>query len=92
MELIFPTTFEQLQHALLGMESISFNGIMTGCIGVIDGWLFPLEVPTSTLVGNVHSYFSGHYQRYGFNIFRLSPITWAVLFSWRLQLQVAKAI
>jgi hypothetical protein len=39
-----------------------------GTIGVIDGWLCPIEVPTSTLVGNLRSYFSSHYQRYGFNI------------------------
>jgi hypothetical protein len=38
------------------------------CIGVIDGWLCPIEVPASSMVGNVQSYFSGHYQRYGFNI------------------------
>jgi hypothetical protein len=68
LELIFPTTPEQLQDASQGMESISFHGIMSGCIGVIDGWLCPIEVPPSTLVGNVRSYFSGHYQRYGFNV------------------------
>jgi hypothetical protein len=50
------------------MESISCHGIMRGCIGVIDGWLCPIEVPASSMVGNVQSYFSGHYQRYGFNI------------------------
>jgi hypothetical protein len=68
MELIFPTTPEQLEDASLGMESLSFDGIMSGCIGAIDGWLCPIEVPTSTLVGNIRSYFSGHCQCCGFNI------------------------
>ncbi len=67
MELMFPTTPEQLEAASLGMESISFSGIMSGCIGVIDGWLCPIEVPTSTVVGDVRSHFSGHCQRCGFN-------------------------
>jgi hypothetical protein len=70
LELIFPTTPEQLQDASQGMESISLHGIMSGCIGVIDGWLCPIEVPPSTLVGDVCSCFSGHHQRCGFNVHR----------------------
>jgi hypothetical protein len=68
LDLIFPTTTSQLQTASLGFKSISHQGIMSGCVGVIDGWLCPIEVPPLSTVGNVHSYFSGHYQHYGFNI------------------------
>jgi hypothetical protein len=68
LELNFPTTPKQLRDASAGFESISSQEIMSGCIGVIDGWLCPIEVPPSTVVGNVRSYFSGHYQRYGLNI------------------------
>lgn len=67
LALVFPTTPEQLRAASLGFESISINGIMRGCVGVIDGWLCPIEVPPSIHVGNVRSCFSGHCQRCGFN-------------------------
>ena len=41
---------------------------MRGCIGAIDGWLLLIQVPPATHVGNVKTYFLGHYQRHGFNI------------------------
>jgi hypothetical protein len=41
---------------------------MRGCIGAIDGWLCPIQSPPTSVVGNVKTYFSGHYQRHGFNI------------------------
>jgi hypothetical protein len=48
-------------------EAISERGIMSGCIGVIDGWLLPIVTP-SKIVGNVCEYFSGHYHRFSVNI------------------------
>jgi DDE superfamily endonuclease len=63
-----PRTPQELANASAGFESISTNGIMHGCIGVVDGWLCPIEVPPSRSVGNVTSFFSGHYQRYGLNV------------------------
>jgi hypothetical protein len=41
---------------------------MTGCIGVRDGWFCAIVVPPSSAVGNVISYFSGHYQQYGLSM------------------------
>jgi hypothetical protein len=63
-----PSTKEELKAASDGFESISYNGIMRGCIGAIDGWLCAIIVPPKSAVGNVISYFSGHYQRYGLNV------------------------
>jgi hypothetical protein len=64
----FPETLPELQEASDGFESISTHGVMRGCIGAIDGWLCPMIVPPRALVGNVRSYFSGHYQRCGVNV------------------------
>jgi hypothetical protein len=50
LDLILPTTNSQLQTASLGFESISHQGIMSGCVGVIDGWLCPIEVPPLSAV------------------------------------------
>jgi hypothetical protein len=63
-----PTTDEELRHASAGFESISYGGIMRGCIGAMDGWLCAIQVPPSAAVGNVITYFSGHYQCYGVNV------------------------
>lgn len=63
-----PNTVTELEEASAGFEGISVKGVMRGCIGAIDGWLCPIEVPPRALVGNVKTYFSGHYQRHGFNI------------------------
>lgn len=63
-----PRTNAELRRALAGFEGISTQGVMQGCIGAIDGWLCPIVVPPSSIAGNVHSFFSGHYQRYGVNV------------------------
>ena len=68
LDLRLPSTEEELFAASTGFESISHQGIMKGCIGAIDGWLCPIIVPPASAVGNVISYFSGHYQRYGLNV------------------------
>jgi DDE superfamily endonuclease len=63
----FPTTREQLDEASQGFQSISFQGCIPNCVTVIDGYLLQIRTP-SRLVGNVLSYFSGHYQCYGVNV------------------------
>jgi hypothetical protein len=64
----FPEMLAELQQASEGFQSISTQGVIRGCVGAIDGWLCPIIVPPRAVVGNVRSYFSGHYQRYGVNI------------------------
>ena len=61
----FPETLAELQRASEGFQSISTQGVIRGCVGAIDGWLCPIIVPPRAVAGNVRSYFSGHYQRYG---------------------------
>jgi DDE superfamily endonuclease len=36
-------------------------------VGVVDGYLLQIATPNKKHVGNVRSYFSGHYQCYGVN-------------------------
>jgi hypothetical protein len=64
----FPEMLAELQRASEGFQSISTQGVIRGCVGAIDGWLCPIIVPPRAVVGNVRSYFSGHYQRYGINV------------------------
>jgi hypothetical protein len=66
-ELTFPSTEDELRAASEDFESISYPGITRGCNGAVDGWLCAIVVPPSA-VGNLISYFSGHYQRYGLNV------------------------
>jgi hypothetical protein len=64
---VFPPSDEELRQASQGFERTSTQGVMRGCVGAIDGWLCPIIVPPSS-VGNVSSFFSGHYQRMGVNV------------------------
>ena len=64
----FPSTESEMQVAMEGMTSISFMAAIQNCIGVVDGYIMRLRVPSSKEVGNVKSYFSGHYQCHGANV------------------------
>ena len=63
-----PTTEAELSAASAYFENIICQGIMRGCIGVINGWICCIDELPSSLVGNVQSCFSGHYQWHGFNV------------------------
>jgi hypothetical protein len=64
-----PLKQPELRAVSDSFESISYQGIsMRGCIGVIYGWICAIVVPLSSAVGNMISYLSGHYQRYGVNV------------------------
>ena len=68
LEIKFPMTFEECKVAAAGFENISFQSAIANCIGAIDGYLVAIDTPPQIDVGNVRSYFSGHYQKYGINI------------------------
>ena len=48
--------------------NISYQSAIANCIGALDGHLVAINTPPSLVVGNVQSYFSGHYQHYGDNV------------------------
>ena len=64
----WPNSKADCQSIARGFESKSFRGIIKNCVGAIDGWLLPIITPSRLRVGNVRSYFSGHYQCYGINV------------------------
>ena len=67
-QISFPSTETDLQAAADGFKSISSHGIIDGCVGCVDGILLKIQTPASKEVGNVKSFFSGHYQTYGINV------------------------
>jgi hypothetical protein len=64
----FPKTNKECQQAAAGFESISSFNAITNCVTVLDGYLLSIQTPPAKEVGNVRSYFSGHYQMYGINV------------------------
>lgn len=69
-ELMFslPSTLESISALRKGFQLISRDGVMQGCIGAIDGFLLKIIAPPAKQVGNVSSYYSGHYCTYGINV------------------------
>jgi hypothetical protein len=49
----FPKTIEDIIEASNQFRKISTNEFMSGCVGVIDGLLLRVRVPSSNKVGNV---------------------------------------
>jgi len=68
LDLQFPTTELECQELALGFQNFVTEGAIDGCIGGLDGWLLWIPTPSSCNVGNVCSFFNGHYQCYGLNV------------------------
>ena len=68
LDIIFPTTLVDCQKLSSAFQSISPKQCIINCVGAVDGYLLSIDVPNTKEAGNVRSYFSGHYQRYGINI------------------------
>lgn len=68
LSLKWPETVEECVTLANGFESKSHKGIIKNCIGAIDGYLLEISTPSRVEVGNVRSYYSGHYQCHGINI------------------------
>ena len=64
----FPQTDDEIGRAIAGFASISTECAIKNCVGVVDGYLMRIRVPSKKEVSNVRSFFSGHYQCYGLNI------------------------
>ena len=68
LRLTFPKTDEEISAAIAGFASVSKDGAINNCAGVVDGYLLRIRVPAKKEAKNVRSFFSGHYQCYGVNI------------------------
>ena len=64
----FPSTPVEVERAAQDFQAISSHGVIEGCVASMDGILIKIQVPRKTEVGNVKSFFSGHYHAYGLNI------------------------
>jgi DDE superfamily endonuclease len=68
LEIKFPESVEECAIKASEFEKISYNGVMSNVIGVVDGYLVGITTPPKKFAKNVRSYFSGHYQKYGINV------------------------
>ncbi|CAB9502366.1 unknown protein [Seminavis robusta] len=68
LKIRFPNTGQEIKDAIDGFAGISDGGAISNCVGVVDGYLMRIKVPTKKETGNIRSFFSGHYQCYGVNI------------------------
>jgi DDE superfamily endonuclease len=64
----FPASPEDCAATAADFEKISYDGVVSNCVGALDGYLLPIVTPWKQHAKNVRSYFSGHYQKYGVNI------------------------
>jgi DDE superfamily endonuclease len=64
----FPSTAADIASAAKNYRTISNHGMVDSCVGCLDGILIKIQVPSAKEVGNVKSFFSGHYHRYGINV------------------------
>ena len=64
----FPETHREFQKLASDFQQKSYSGIISNCVGALDGYLLCTITPVRRIVGNVTAYFSGHYKRYGLNV------------------------
>ena len=68
LQIRMPETDAEWEEVRRGFENKSTNGLITGCVGALDGFLQEMRCPLKKEVGlNVEGYFSGHYNCYGLN-------------------------
>jgi DDE superfamily endonuclease len=68
MEIKFPSLPEDCAAVAALFEDISYAGVISNCVGVLDGYLMAINTPSKRTAKNVRSYYSGHYRRNGINI------------------------
>jgi len=67
LDIHLPQTLEDWKEINEGFKRKSTNEIIGGCVGALDGFFQRTNKPSSVKVGNVLSYYSGHYESYGVN-------------------------
>jgi len=68
LALDFPTTQREIEFAVAGFASVSTECTIKDCVGVVDGCLLRIKVPSEREVSCVWSFFSGHHQCCGANV------------------------
>lgn len=67
LDINFPQSPEEWKEVNDEFTAKSSDGIMQGCVGAIDGYFQRIQTPSKKEVGNVISYYSGHYESHGVN-------------------------
>lgn len=67
LDINFPQSPAEWKEVNDGFSAKSSDGIMQGCVGAIDGYFQRIQTPIKKEVGNVQSYYSGHYESHGLN-------------------------
>ena len=57
----------KLEDVRKGFDSLTNIKLLNGCVGALDGFFQETKAPTKDEVGNVISFYSGHYESYGIN-------------------------
>jgi DDE superfamily endonuclease len=68
LAIAWPESPEAIQDNMADFASISFSCAINNCVGVGDGFLLRIKLPSKRDAKNIRSFFSGHYQCYGLNI------------------------
>jgi len=68
LQMKLPTMVNELDELAEGFKNKSTEGVMSGCVGALDGLLLLIRTPTREEASNVRQFFSGHYQRMGLNV------------------------
>ena len=68
LDVNFPTNQVELHETAMGFSRKTSEPIFSGCVGAIDGFFAPMEMPSvKDCAGNQKQYFSGHYRMDGLN-------------------------
>jgi hypothetical protein len=66
LDLKFPETLEEVYKAAIRFKQKSSNGVMSGCVGCLDGILITIRQPPRVV--NPRAFYSGHYCSMGLNV------------------------
>ncbi|EEY70279.1 uncharacterized protein PITG_19425 [Phytophthora infestans T30-4] len=70
LQITFPNSDSEKGVVMEAFKNISSGGVISGCIGCVDGWLCRIKTPTLADAGEigVARYYSGHYACPGINV------------------------
>ena len=66
LDICFPEMEQEISEAAQCFKAKSSHGVMSGCVGCVDGILIQITQPKD--VPNLWAYFSGHYNVMGLNV------------------------
>jgi hypothetical protein len=68
LKIALPRITTELEAVKKGFESKSMEGVMSGCVGALNGFLLLIRTPSRKEASNVRQFYSGHYQWMGLNV------------------------